>query len=359
MKNTSKASKLPAQNNTQNHRGETTMSIPFPRSAFALSLASALILSAPVAIAAEATANSSEIGPAILDYPAIRIAENSYVIHGPMAVPNPHNQGFMNNPSFLIGTDGVVIVDPGSSLQTGDMVLRSVRRFTDLPVVAVFNTHHHGDHWLGNHAIRNAYPGVAIYGHPRMIERIEQGAGDAWVASMKAMTDNATRGTQVFGPNTVMNDGDVIQVAGLTFRVHHPKVTAQRSHTDNDVMLEIPERSIVFLGDNVMNQRIARMEDGNIRGNIDAIDAVLKIDAQHWVPGHGASGGREVPELFREYLNSIYTRVKKAYEEDADMLELKDMAMDVTHRFASWAGYENEVGRHAQQAWMEIEAEAF
>jgi glyoxylase-like metal-dependent hydrolase (beta-lactamase superfamily II) len=335
------------------------MLIHFQRSAVALSLASAVLLSAPVALAAEAAADSSEIGPAILDYPAIRIAENSYVIHGPMAVPNPHNQGFMNNPAFLIGDDGVVVIDPGSSLQTGDMVLRSVRRFTDLPVVAVFNTHHHGDHWLGNHAIRNAYPSVAIYGHPRMIERIEQGAGDAWVASMKAMTDNATRGTQVFGPNTVMNDGDVIQVAGLSFRVHHPKVTAQRSHTDNDVMLEVPERSMVFLGDNVMNQRIARMEDGNIRGNIDAIDAALKIDAQHWVPGHGASGGREVPELFRGYLNGIYTRMKQAYADDADLLELKDLAMEATSQYASWAGYENEVGRHAQQAWMEIEAEAF
>jgi glyoxylase-like metal-dependent hydrolase (beta-lactamase superfamily II) len=321
-----------------------------------------IALNGGAALAADhshATSAPSEIGPPILDYPAIRIAENSYVIHGPMAVPNPHNQGFMNNPGFLIGTDGVVIVDPGSSLQTGDMVLRSIRRFTNLPVVAVFNTHHHGDHWLGNHAIRNAYPSVAIYGHPRMIERIEQGAGDAWVASMKAMTDNATRGTQVFGPNTVMNDGDVIQVAGLTFRVHHPKVNAQRAHTDNDVMLEIPERSVVFLGDNVMNQRIARMEDGNVLGNIEAIEAILKVDAQHWVPGHGASGGREVPELFHEYLSNIYARVKKAYENDAGMLELKDMAMEVTGKFAGWAGYDNEVGRHAQQAWMEIEAEAF
>ena len=95
-------------------------------------------------------------GPALPDYPADEVAPGVYVIHGPVGYPTPENQGFMNNPSFLVTDAGVIVVDPGSSVQTGEMVLRQVRKVTDKPLLAVFNTHVHGDHWLGNQALSAA-----------------------------------------------------------------------------------------------------------------------------------------------------------------------------------------------------------
>ena len=85
-------------------------------------------------------------GPALKDYPAEQVTENVYVIHGPLGMPNPENQGFMNNPAFVITNDGIVIIDPGSSVQTGEMLLRVMAKISDKPVIAVFNTHIHGDH---------------------------------------------------------------------------------------------------------------------------------------------------------------------------------------------------------------------
>jgi len=67
---------------------------------------------------------AGERGPAVPDYPADRIAKNVYVIHGPLTTPNPENQGFMNNPGIVITGAGVVIIDPGSSVQSGEMVLK-------------------------------------------------------------------------------------------------------------------------------------------------------------------------------------------------------------------------------------------
>ena len=49
--------------------------------------------------------------------------------------------------------DGVILVDPGSTYQVGKQVLAEIKKVTTKPVVAVFNTHIHGDHWLGNQAI--------------------------------------------------------------------------------------------------------------------------------------------------------------------------------------------------------------
>jgi glyoxylase-like metal-dependent hydrolase (beta-lactamase superfamily II) len=38
----------------------------------------------------------------------------------------------------------------------------AAEKITNKPIVAVFNTHVHGDHWLGNQAIVERYPAVKI-----------------------------------------------------------------------------------------------------------------------------------------------------------------------------------------------------
>ncbi len=90
------------------------------------------------------------------DFSAEKISNHVYVIHGPLELPNETNEGFMNNPAFIVTDDGVVVIDPGSSVHTGNMLLREIRKVTELPVIAVFDTHVHGDHWLGNDAIKRA-----------------------------------------------------------------------------------------------------------------------------------------------------------------------------------------------------------
>ena len=117
-------------------------------------------------------------GAPVRDYSFEQVAKNTWVIHGPLGLPNVENQGFMNNPGMVLTGQGVVIIEPGSSVQSGEMVLRMVKEVTDLPVIAVFNTHIHGDHWLGNQAIREAYPDVPIYGHTKMLAMVAAGAGE-------------------------------------------------------------------------------------------------------------------------------------------------------------------------------------
>ena len=177
-------------------------------------------------------------GPALKDYPAEQVTDNVYVIHGPLGMPNPENQGFMNNPAFVITNDGIVVVDPGSSVQTGEMLLRVMAKISDKPVIAVFNTHIHGDHWLGNQAIRAAYPDIPIYGHPNMVALIEAGEGRTWVDLMERLTEGKTVGTGITGPTKTVDNGDTFKYGGITFRVHH----YGKAHTTSDIMIEIPEQ---------------------------------------------------------------------------------------------------------------------
>lgn len=313
-------------------------------------------LSLPLLVVLAGLSAAAERGPAVPDYPAEVVTDGVYVIHGPLGYPSPENQGFMNNPAFLITADGVIVVDPGSSVQTGEMVLRQIRRHSDKPVLAVLNTHVHGDHWLGNQAVRAAYPEVPIYAHPKMLAAVEAGAGAEWVDLMLRSTDSATAGTGVVGPNLAVADGDELSIGGLTLRFH----AYDKVHTKADLMIEVPERSLLFLGDNACNERIVRMDDGSFSGSIEALDDIRRrVQADVLVPGHGRTGGWEIVERYRGYLSGLYETVSALYDEGLSDYEMKDQVADRLADYQNWKGYDEELGRHISLAYLEAEAAAF
>lgn len=308
----------------------------------------ALLLAAPVL--------ADERGPAVPDYAADKVAAHTYVIHGPTGYPSPENQGFMNNPAFVLTDKGVVVVDPGSSVQTGEMVLRQIRKVTDKPVLAVLNTHVHGDHWLGNHAFRNADPEVPIYGHPAMIAGIEKGAGIEWIDRMLRATEKKTAGTEVRAPNIAIGDGDEVRLGGMTFRFHHPGP----AHTSTDLMIEVPQDRLLFLADNVCNQRIVRMDDGTFRGSVATIDAALALpDVEVYVPGHGQTAGVEFVHAYRDYLDGLYNAAAEYYDEGMAPFEMKPQIEQRLARFKTWIGFEDELGKHISLAVLEVEQAMF
>ncbi len=289
------------------------------------------------------------------DHPAEQLAARTWVIHGPLGLPSPQNRGFMNNPAFVLTDAGVVVIDPGSSVQAGRMVLRQIRKITDRPVTHVLNSHVHGDHWLGNQAFAEAFPGVKILAHPEMIARARAGAAEQWVRTMESMTDGATAGTRAVLPDAAVDDAQVLRIDGLTFRILAPP----KAHSHTDIMILVEEEGVLFLGDNVLHRRIGRMDDGTFRGNVAAIDIALASPAKIFVPGHGRSGGREVVEPYRRYLAELYAGVKALYEEGLTDFEMKPKLLPRFAFWRDWSGFEDEFGKHISLALLEVEQAEF
>lgn len=288
-------------------------------------------------------------------YSPQKVADGIFVIHGPKGVPSPENQGFMNNPAFVITNDGVVVIDPGSSVQVGEMVLAQIRKMTDRPVVAIFDSHVHGDHWLGNQAIAEAYPGVKIYAHPKMLERVEKGAGAQWLDVMMEMTKGATAGTKVVSADSPVDEGSVITVGGVAFHVLHDG----KSHTDNDIMLHLPAKGVIFLGDNAGHGRMLRLNDGSFQGNINNLNRALASGARVFVPGHGSTGGPEAATEYRDYLQTVYDGVKEFYEDELSDFEIKPKLLPRLARWKNWTDFDSLVGSHVSLAFLEVEAAEF
>lgn len=292
---------------------------------------------------------------AIPDYPVKKIAAHTYVIHGPLGLPSPGNKGFMNNPVFVVTAKGVVVIDPGSSLYTGQMVLRQIRKITHKPVTHVLGTHIHGDHWLGNQAFSDAFPKALIMGHPKMISQARAGEADRWIRMMSNLTRGATDGTRAVIPDKAVDNAYKFKTGGITFRILAPK----KAHSGTDIMIHVVEDKVLVLGDNVLHERIGRLDDATFRGNINACDVAVKLGAKVYVPGHGPSGDVRIVKKFRTYLSTIYETVKVLVDEGMSDFEMKPKVVAKLKHYHQWNGFKDEIGKHVSLAMLEAEQAMF
>lgn len=282
-----------------------------------------------------------------------QLGASTWVIHGPQGMPSVANQGFMNNPAWVITQSGVVVIDPGSSVQAGRMVVDQIRKTTPLPVTHVFNTHVHGDHWLGNHAILDAWPEATLMAHPDMIQQSRSGAAQFWIKLMSDLTQGYTEGTRAKIPTIPTADGQEIKIGGKTFRIH----SSSDAHSKTDDMIEVVEDRILFTGDNVLAHQVMNLRDGTFKGVKRATDRALAVNAAIYVPGHGQSGDRRLVEEQKAWFDILMRETRALYDEGKNDFEMKPVLADKLKAFSAWHGWETGLGPQISLAILEIESE--
>ncbi|MGB9129582.1 MAG: MBL fold metallo-hydrolase [Thiobacillus sp.] len=286
-------------------------------------------------------------------YPAQRIHADTYVIHGPQGVPSVKNQSFMNNPAWIITADGVVVIDPGSSVQAGRMVMAQLKKTTKKPVTHVFNTHVHGDHWLGNQAVLDVWPNAIIIAYPDMIKQAREGADVFWLDLMSSMTNGYTKGTRAVIPTVEAANGQEFRIGGKTFRIH----SSTDAHSKTDLMIEMVEDRILFTGDNVLNHQLMNLMDSSFKGVLKATERALALNAKLYVPGHGKTGDRKFVEEHKAYFDILMAEVRRMYDEGKSDFEMKPVLVDKLKAYRKWAEFETNLGPQISLAILEIEQE--
>lgn len=284
------------------------------------------------------------------------VTESIRVIYGSMDLPNEKNRGFRNNAVVIKTSAGFVILDPGGSAYAGEMIAKKIKQSSALPVVAIFNSHAHGDHWLGNEGVRRIFPKADIYGHPKMIARLQSGSGKRWLDDINRVTKGMADGEQVVVPNLAVKHGDVITIGQTDFRVH----SLGSAHTDNDIMIEMVADKTLFTGDIVRNGLLGIMEeDASFNGNIDAINYIVAKEFREYIPGHGMVGGKLMVEHYRTYLSQLRYSVKKHFREGLSDYEMKPKVIESLENFKDWRGFDMRIGPHISRAYLEVELEDF
>ena len=87
--------------------------------------------------------------------------------------------------------------------------------------------------------------------------------------------------------------------------------------------------------------------------------SAISLKLKTYVPGHGPTGGPEVVQRYRDYLNLLYEETGRLYEEGLEDYEMKGQVITRLKAWQNWSGFEDEVGRHISLAIIEAEQAAF
>ncbi|WP_019556806.1 MBL fold metallo-hydrolase [Thiomicrorhabdus arctica] len=291
------------------------------------------------------------------DVTPTKVTDRSYYILAKDAGPSPENHAFFNNPGFIVTSEGVIVVDTGSSVQIGEMVLRQIKKITDKPVVKVINTHYHGDHFLGNHAFVEAYPDVEIYAHPTCIANIKKDNGAFWYNFMQRNSDNAISGTIVTLPTKTFVGGETFTLGDTTIKIHQ----FGKAHTESDLIVQVVEDKLAYIGDTAM-RRVANMADGSFAGTIHTMKEVKALGCDHYLLGHGPHDDAAICNDMQTFCEIIYGDAAKYYDEGLSDFEMKPkiLANPFMKEVASnWPGYDSTIGNYIGIAAAEVESNLF
>lgn len=291
------------------------------------------------------------------DVSLVEVSDRVYVLHGINAMPDHKNAGMISNTGVVLTKSGVVIIDSGGSYAIGRLIVKKIKELTDKPVIAVFNSHIHGDHWLGNSAIRESYPEARFYAHKKAIKRLLNGEADNWRDIIGQMVGNDLSEPVYVLPDEALEGGEVLKIDGLELNVHH----TGHAHTDSDIMIETPGNRLLFTGDVVEYGRLVSSDvprDFDARGQIKAIKYILTLPVDVFVPGHGETGGREIPEAALKFLQLLYESVERHYEAGLQDYEMKEQVSADLSEFSDWFNFD-QLGRMISFVYQQVESAKF
>lgn len=220
---------------------------------------------------------------------AIEVSEDVY------AYVQRDGSWWINNTGFLVGSRGVVSVDASSTEARTKALLETIAGFSDQPVRTLINTHHHGDHTFGNYLFGSA----TIVGQERSRAAIQ-----AWGLPRSApyWTEVEWGDVELAPPFLTFDESVTVYVDDLRCEVRHLGLPA---HTDNDAIVWLPERKVLFGGDLLFNGVTPFVVQGSVGGMLETLAAVDELGAEVLVPGHGPVSGPEVIAEVTSYLRFV------------------------------------------------------
>jgi len=195
---------------------------------------------------------------------------------------------FDQNIVAIRGDDGFLVVDTRLTHRQADEILDDLAGLASLPVRAVVNTHGHHDHAFGNHRFRPA----PIWGHVRCATMVRE-HGDRQRATVAAAMPELAEdlAAVVLDPpdrtfelmTTVPFDA-----GGRVVELHH----LGRGHTDNDIVVLIPDADVLLAGDLLENDATPFFGDGFPIDWPVTVAQLVDLASGAVVPGHGSVGDR-------------------------------------------------------------------
>ena len=229
------------------------------------------------------------------------------------------DKGHCNN--VIIEMKDYLIVVDANFPSGARAAMLDAQKVSKKPVKYVFDTHHHGDHAYGNAvwtkqgAITLAHIGVA-----NEMKRLEPAR---WKEAAKERKDVAELNLPTAEPpkETFTGDLKVIDDGSRKVEFHF----FGWAHTRGDGFVYLPKEKVLCTGDAVVNGPFNYTADGHILNWPAVVDKALKLDVQHVLPGHGASGGKEILTGEKAFMTELRKSVEASIKSGKKLTDLVKM----------------------------------
>ncbi len=301
-----------------------------------------------------------------------QLADNVYA-----RIVNPDGDA-VGNSGILVLEQSVLVFDTHFTPEAARALLASIRSVTPKPVRYVVNSHFHPDHTHGNQVFENAQ----IIGSAntrryilesdlpslnrtinntrtqiRKLQREMEKADDSLqrqnyrdqVRSRQRYLDDLLR-LHILAPQVTTDDSMTILEGEKAVELRF----LGKGHTDGDLVLIFPWARVVFLGDLFFNEAIPNVQDASILQWMDTLQRVLKIEADIFVPGHGAVGDKKAVERFLNYFKELKTLVEAAMAR-GDSMEQSIDEMRIPAKYSEYR-FQNFFPANVQRMYEELRA---
>ncbi len=258
----------------------------------------------------------------------VEVSDNVY------AYVQGRGEWFVSNSGLIVGDKYAVLVDSLSNEKRTLEMIERVGEVTNKPIKILVNTHGHPDHVWTNHM----FDAIAV-----CQENARNETKTALVDLYKFLfPDLDFSGAKITLQDVTFEKSLKIDI-GKEIKLVHPGV----AHTTGDCYVYLPSEKVVFCGDLLFSKPCTPLAlGGSVRGFVKALDELLGLDADVYIPGHGGVSGKEEVLAAKEYFEHVFDESEKRKREGMDWY---DAALDIDlGKFKHWNEKERVFGNVAR-----------
>lgn len=246
------------------------------------------------------------------------------------------------NAGFVIGADGVAVIDSFFRESAARALLAAIRARTQLPIRYLINTHHHLDHVAGNAVFAEA--GAMIVAHRRVAAWLRPEnlrlMGERLTPELRAQIEALPLPQLGYEDRMSLHLG-----GGRRLLLRHVL-----GHTGGDTVVGVSDANVVFMGDLLWRAAIPNLVDARPllwRSSLAQLASEGSPDTRY-VPGHGGVATAQDLQDFADYLAAL----EKAVQDAGDDSE-KALAR-LAARYGGWAFFRGLAAANVRDQQAEL-----
>ncbi len=242
--------------------------------------------------------------------------------------------------------DRTIVIDPFISPLAAADLKRHAEELTGNEVQLVINLHYHNDHTRGNQAFK---PAAMIVGTAAARSHIQDGF-DERIESEKNWSEDQLKQFEAslknnpptqtdqrlmwYGyhkarlesypyikatpPDLIISDTTIIYGTKRMLQI----IPTAAAHTEGELIVYLPDDDILFLSDQLFNERHPYMADGDPQQWRSNLLAFQTLNPRTIVPGHGPLGDKKILQDQIDYIDRIYEMISQSIEKGMSLDEV-------------------------------------